>query len=570
MKKDYKFEVESFKKINKGDYNEEEFAVGRLGFLSNRPNSHGLQISEEVLRECAKSAIGKWLVADMSKIIDATTHTDNQNIFGYIPVNQEVEFIYDEDNYLRAYLDVVISKIYSRQFLDMFEDDNYRSVSVEMRCVTDENDVVHSFNIMGVTVLGRAFNPSCENSDIVITRFSEKEATSYYARFSANFCSDLDTFLKGRKEIMVEKKTYKIDKSKEAMSNDSWGDINKVSLRNKVVEAANAKTLVKSVYLLVEEGWEDTPSEKLKYPVMQLKNNTFVYNRNALASAKAYAEQHEENSVITKLNKIYKSLDLDDSEEKEGEEKLAEEIKFAAVDIGDMWSKIWDAIHDKNHWDYSVEGVYEEDNKKFAILRDRDGKHYRLNFTYTEDGMTLADEIIETEFVLTESIKAFAEPENIAEYRFADDAEEDEKQEEQEEKLEEEDPVKMSYEELEAKVEALVKDCEDKDAIIMEKDAQIEELCKFKAEVEDEKKSLAIDSCLAEVQSFLSTEQLSELRNEAKEFKFDELSGWKNKVKAIAFENNKKSNKPRNNVWGFAAPTDIDHKKSSDSVWDRL
>ena len=65
--------------------------------------------------------------------------------------------------------------------------------------------------------------------------------------------------------------TIKVNKSKDSMSDSSWGSVNKTELRKKVLEAKNYKSLVKDVYALVEDGWEDAPSSKLKYPIMEIK-----------------------------------------------------------------------------------------------------------------------------------------------------------------------------------------------------------------------------------------------------------------------------------------------------------
>ena len=132
MEKKYTFAVDDIQRIQADDYAEDEFCLARLGFLSTRPNAHGLIISEEVLRESAPTILNKWLVADMTAVYDASTHTDKEQIVGRIPDNQEVEFVEDEDGYLRAYVDVVISKIYAKNFCEMFERNNNRSVSVEM------------------------------------------------------------------------------------------------------------------------------------------------------------------------------------------------------------------------------------------------------------------------------------------------------------------------------------------------------------------------------------------------------------------------------------------------------
>ena len=75
MEKAYKFAVDDFKKINLADYEEDEFMVGHLGYLSTMKNSHGLVFSEEVLKRDAPSVLGKFLVADMTKGADAGTHS---------------------------------------------------------------------------------------------------------------------------------------------------------------------------------------------------------------------------------------------------------------------------------------------------------------------------------------------------------------------------------------------------------------------------------------------------------------------------------------------------------------
>lgn len=67
-------------------------------------------------------------------------------------------------------------------------------------------------------------------------------------------------------------------------------------------------------------------SEHLKYPLMQLVDDTFYYNRHALASALAYAKQEGEQSVITKVEKLYDKFKLD---KEEGEEEMVDAKEFA-------------------------------------------------------------------------------------------------------------------------------------------------------------------------------------------------------------------------------------------------
>lgn len=561
MEKIVSLAVDDVQKIDFDSYSDDEFAIAKMGFLSTRPNAHNLIIDEDVLRESASSALNKWVVADMF-MGEPTTHTKNEHIVGRIPRSQSVEFVYDDDGYLRAYVDTVISKIYAKDFCKAFEQDKNRAVSVEMKIFTDGEDdnIVQRFNIMGVTVLGKSIKPSCPESDIEFVRFSEEDADKFFEKQSDSL-SQLKNFVEERKQSMAEKKTYKIDKSKEAMSTADWGNYDKTAMRDKIMDAKNRDTLVKSVYLLVEDGWKDAPSEHLKYPVMMLDGDTFIYNRNALSAALAYAKQNDETEVVNKIKAIYKKLDLDDDSERKEDKKMAE-IEFSAVDIGDMWGRLYTSMREARNWEYGIQGIYEEDNKKFAILIDDAKKLYRLDFSLTEDGLTLADEVVEVkqEFTETDNIKKFAEPENVAEYRLADCDDDDDDDEHEEE---------MSADEMKAKMADLEKDIESRDNIIMEKDAELEELRKFKAEVEEQRKAATVESIMAECKEYMSDEQYKEMRDEGMACKMAEIDGWTNKVKAVSFSAVKKNVKKTNDgLFRFAAP--IDNNKKSNSVWDRI
>lgn len=566
MQKDVKFQLEDAVEYPEwcDNYPEHKFTVFKCCFLSTKPNAHNLDIGDDVLRRDAQSILGNMLVAKIQNG-DATTHLPSEIQYGYFPREQEIEFV-EEDGVTKAYAYAVVSKHYSKELNNIFEFDNLRNSSVEMTVTTDKDEdegKVVSLDIFGLTVLGKAINGSCPDADIKMVRFSTEDADAYFAK--SDSLSNLKQFVEERKQSMAEKKTYKIDKSKEAMSTADWGDYDKASMRDKVMDAKNRDTLVKSVYLLVEDGWKDAPSEHLKYPVMMLDGDTFIYNRNALSVALAYAKQNDETEVVNKIEAIYKKLDLDDDSERKEDKKMTE-IEFSAVDIGDMWGRLYTAIREARNWEYGIQGIYEEDNKKFAILVDDTKKLYRLDFSLTEDGLTLADEVIEVkqEFTETDNIKRFAEPENVAEYRLADCGECDEHDDDEHEEEQE-----MSADEMKAKMAELEKDIESRDNIIMEKDAELEELRKFKAEVEEQRKAATVESIMAECKEYMSDEQYKEMRDEGMACKMAEIDGWTNKVKAVSFSAVKKNVKKTNDgLFRFAAP--IDNNKKSNSVWDRI
>lgn len=112
-----------------------------------------------------------------------------------------------------------------------------------------------------------------------------------------------------------------------------------------------------------------------------------------------------------------------------------------AVEIGDaLWSALYSYIEStypdgEDRWcsKYSIDGIFEENGQKFAILRNRaEMKYYRLNFSLTEaDGFKAEDNLVEvtkTYTPATEPQFAAADVEAyIAEYAKKKDEEEEEK-----------------------------------------------------------------------------------------------------------------------------------------------
>lgn len=505
MQKDVKFQLEDAVEYPEwcDNYPEHKFTVFKCCFLSTKPNAHNLDIGDDVLRRDAQSILGNMLVAKIQNG-DATTHLPSEIQYGYFPREQEIEFV-EEDGITKASAYAVVSKRYSKELNNIFEFDNLRNSSVEMTVTTDKDEdegEVVALDIYGLTVLGKAINGSCPDADIKMVRFSTEDADAYFAK--SDSLSNLKQFVEERKQSMAEKKTYKIDKSKEAVSTADWGDYDKAAIRDKIMEAKNRDTLVKSVYLLVEDGWKDAPSEHLKYPVMMLDGDTFIYNRNALSAALAYAKQNDETEVVNKIKAIYKKLDLDDDSERKEEAKMEEVKELATTEV-----------------EASAESALEEKKEEMA----------------------------ETE------TEVKAEEPNCGE---CDDHDDDDEHEEE-----------MSADEMKAKMAQLEKDIESRDNIIMGKDAELEELRKFKAEVEEQRKAATVESIMAECKEYMSDEQYKEMREEGMACKMAEIDGWTNKVKAVSFSAVKKNVKKTNDgLFRFAAP--INNDKKSNSVWDRI
>ncbi len=506
MQKTIKFEASSIKHIDMSEYDNDDYMVGRTAFLSTRPNSHDIVIPENVLREYAPSVLGKWVTAEV-KFNDCTTHTNGQSIVGIVPKEQDVEFVKADDGYLDAYVDCILSKRYAKEYCNVFsEDDAQRSVSIEATFSMVDEHECDGFDIKTITTLGRTVRPSVPDANITIVRFSEEDAESYYSNLhKSDSLSNLKQFVEERKQLMAEKKTYKIDKSKEAMSTADWGDYDKATMRDKIMEAKNRDTLVKSVYLLVEDGWKDAPSEHLKYPIMQLDGDKFVYNRNALSSALAYAKQNDETEVVNKIKAIYKKLDLDDDSERKEEAKMEEIKELAATEV-------------------EAESTLEEKKEEMA--------EPEIEVKAEEPSCDECDE------------------------HDHDDDKDDEHEEEQE----------MSADDMKARIAQLEKDIEDRDNIIMGQNSELETLRQFKKDVEDKEKAISVEAIMAECKEYMSDDCYKQMREEGMACEFADVDAWANKVKAYCFSAVKKTTKKeKTDVFTFAAPVE---KKEHKGLWD--
>ena len=357
----------------------------------------------------------------------------------------------------------------------------------------------------------------------------------------------------------MEKKTYKVDKSKDSMVDTPWGNVDKTELYKKIVDASNADTLVKDVYMKVENGWKDAPSDKLKYPVMQFKGDTLVYNRNGLSSALGYAKAENETDVVSKIEKIYKSLDIednDDNKESKGKEsKTMQEQKFE-IEGRKAWGDIIAKVQDHEGKDVYVDSVekdhiiYTKGDERYRVEADvkvsKDDKKVSADIKWntvkkdkvqkmeekTDDKNKKDDKAI-TMSDCVDFIKKLSTDANVDASAYCEMLEEEAR-----------------------KNEKLAKDLEERDNIIMQKDTELGELKKFKEDTEKKSIEMEVAKTLEEVKNFVEKDDFEKFESEGKLCKMSELDGWKNKVKSVAFEASKKSNKQRQGLWRMGAPVE--------------
>ena len=557
MEKIYNLSDGTLMTINMENYSEEEFLVTEVDFLGCNPNSHKIAINEEVFRQCASSVLGKFLVAKVA-YGDATGHDTNENIVGYIPAEQEVRFIRNNQGYLRGVVDGVVSKQYASEFCKIFTQANHtRSVSVEMG-VEEEPDgdgtIAKRFNIMGVTVLGMSVRPSSPGSTIDVKRFSEtaikNDCSNYYKSVWQKLAdiesSELDMYVKNRKSKFA--KSYSVNTTE--LKETPWGEVDKIELRNKVMEASNRAELVKKVYLKVIDGWEEAPSENLKYPVMEFKNGTFYYNRFALASALAYARQHDEADVVSKVEKLYKKFKLAE----EGEEKNMS--KKLEIEGREAWGDVIAQVQEHEGKDAYVDSV-EDDHIIFTI----DDVRYRVDADVEvgEDDKTVKADIHWDTKKKDAVQHEDDDKDDMSENESKEDNADDEHKEDDMENKECSDDEEMS-EKAKEKISEL-------ENIIMEKDKEIAELKEYKDAKEKAERDFAVQELLEELRECVDDETLESLKEEGLACSLSEIDGWKNKAKAMAFDKGARK-EMSTGIWSMAISNTV--KKESTSKWDSI
>ena len=288
------------------------------------------------------------------------------------------------------------------------------------------------------------------------------------------------------------------------------------------MSAKNKSTLVKDVYLLVESGWEDAPSEHLKYPVMELVGDTFYYNSGALSSALAYAKQENETIVISKVEKLYKKFKLND---KDKEDKMSDiKEKEDVVMAQEEETKVDDKEKEVEKKEMSAEEEKEMGCDK-AMSDEEENKD-----EVKEDKEEDSKEEKEEEKSMSEQAKEFAESETDKEYIG-----------------------KMFSQELKGMV------------------SEILELKKFQETRLELDKTNKLNSIMASVKGDLDEKQFTELQAEGTTKTFAELDSFENKVKAFAYEASKGKEKQDDGIMKFAGQGKVQTKAelTADDIFNK-
>lgn len=259
---------------------------------------------------------------DPEEQVDYWDNSNGEQILGFIRQTDRKEIV-ERDGLHWICCTAMIYTQYNYKQVKKLLKDRKKKVSVEIAVLDSEMvdgiEHIKEFDLKGITILGSRngiqVKEGIEGAGLSILEVFDAARFSGQKQTIIQAYSQLEDDEKNKEDgnLAIEdfEKALKVNKSKEAMSDTSWGDVDKTELRKRVVEASNFKEIADDVFLDLREGWEEGEVTKLKYPVMEIKGDELVYNRGALGSAKAYAEKNGEEEVLKKLKAIYEHLDLD-------------------------------------------------------------------------------------------------------------------------------------------------------------------------------------------------------------------------------------------------------------------
>ena len=519
------FEVDNFKVVEENSNS--QFATLEIDVCRSGKNSHGMPISRSAIEYAANSIKGKPILAAFDVLdTDFLAHEENEQPVGFFieeePQIIEKEYDGNPELFIRAK-----GKVWKRYFdnvMNIFKRKGGKTdVSMEIDMLDfqepeyGKEGFINIFSILGCTLLG--VKPAIRGAEAKVLSFAEMK--DEYDKESSK--SDVERFANERMDKMAEV-TYKINKTE--LKDTPWGDVDKTAMRNKIMKAINKATLVKSVYALVEDGWQDAPTEHLKYPIMQLVGDTFYYNRYALSSALAYAKQENETSVINKVEKLYKKFNLDD--EGGDDKNMAEDKKkkMSEETLENQETEVMEEqVESENVEDMSEEEMQDEetfvDDDKEVDKADEDDEP---DDNDPEDSDENAEEFEESE--CSDNEEEMCDGKMSLDVNVYAGAMLEMLKAETDEQRDEARKLGLSDDE---KLNIVMEECY---SIACE----LAELRQFRIDTLKEKTAFETTQILAEVKQDLPQDKYAELEAEAGKCQFEEVEDFRVKARAFAYE----------------------------------
>ena len=302
-----------------------DFSIVEIWGLAEGNNSHKNPISKEVLERDANTFKGKFIIGKYDKLKkDSTTHVTDQAIWGYIDPNEPIEFktkIVDGVEKEFAVVKGVLSKIYANDVVEMFRQNNNRTVSCEFSCnlqyeedeygrpideygnIIDDVNPILGYSIHGITVLGLEYNPSIRGTEIKVKQFVESNN------------SDIEL-----KEV-AKKRFEQISNRKNDMKEDGMESDNKIFSESEDKEKD----------VVMEQSEEKSKEEEKEMAKVEETEKDVVSEDKTMSEDEDTKDESEDKEKETSEDSEIEEEDKDEDEEEEKKFSLDAYVDQSAI-----------------------------------------------------------------------------------------------------------------------------------------------------------------------------------------------------------------------------------------------
>jgi len=362
-----------------------KFYFGLIG-----ENANGSVLLKEDY-ENNKDTIGYTPICGYFKGKDFGEHDPKEYPMGGLLSFADCEYSYEEyENKIYAVAKGIIQKEYLNKEAENVLKSETKKISIEIEVLEKEKLSNGKFRFKKwiyqcITILGDKYTQGMGLAHLeVLNKPREK-----YAIFVSK---TIESFSEKENNNIYR---LKINLTKESTDFDtSWSEVDKISLRDKIMGASNYKILVKKCYLMVLPGYEDAPSEKLKYPICMIKDNTLILSVKGCESALSYLEKNTDDpnyqSAKNKLSKYYKILGLSTENfiESEGTDVGFNKTEFAL--LNGMTSNQIEGIFEDQCKSAGLDCWISDWSDKYVFIYDyKSSMHKAIPYTMEENTFKL-------------------------------------------------------------------------------------------------------------------------------------------------------------------------------------
>ena len=570
MNEKLSFAVENIELLEES--NKSQFATLKIDAFASGNNSHSLYISENALRESAKTLLEKPIVWIYNKNEDdAKSHGEDEVAVGFIPKDSPIEFRKLSDGRVMC---SVIGKLwtrYSGRMMDVFKRDKSKGVSVEIE-VLDKRDVseygvpeIISYCYQCITVLGKFVRPAIEGAHAELLSFSRQDKEDYLKILELEFSNKYYGIDFTIPQKVKEEAQRALDAYKEKGNN-----VTSVSLAMARFLINNEKITPEKIKLMAKFFNRKSASD-------EFVSGFYGGQAGAKWSRDMYKSIIEaENKLTTYFKKDDNILTFPYKSLKDINPALKGIKPPLTLDQANAIAAQADAIgtdEKKNGWAIAISNWKSRHKVKNGRWVEKEKPDSTKN---AEDAEEISLSEKEGKFVSNE--EELLKDENLEE----EEIREEESPEEREEEVGEESNVEMSLDgnlDVAAMLKILEAETEDYKNLVeghksgnidyaklssmlyeklckMSKEyeedktaylAENTELKKFKSEIEGKQFEFEVESTLNEISDTMPKDKIIECREDSRNFSLDNVDIWKNKVKALAFSYTK-DNKPSDGI----------------------